>query len=126
MIILLSDGPELENGPQSRLVVKEGDLISLICGYNLESNPQPQITWTKPSGKGEDLLSDNRYSRSDGPEVVSLNITSVNKHDNGTWRCTVELVSNETYMENCSPNQEIPIRRKEHIIELIVVSKLIC
>ena len=111
-------------GPQS-LSVHEGNEVSLICGYNLEGSPQTKISWTVSSRKGEDV-SDNRYSKSDGPDVVSLNITSVNKHDNGTWRCTVELVSSETYTENFSPNQEMPIRRKEHVIELIVVSKLVC
>ena len=97
-----------------------GDEAELVCGKNLESNPQAKVTWTRPDGitvtdSGEE------YSVISGPEKVGLSIMNVRKTDNGTWRCTVDVSSDEGY-ENCHDPTKL-IRRVERSIQVIVVGK---
>ena len=123
ILFCVSDGPYMDEGPKTHSVL-EGDPVFLICGHDLDSYPQPNISWTRQPDRQENL-NDERYFRTDGPEIVGMNITSVGMSDNGTWTCTVDVMSSEKYVEGCSPNQENPSRRKEYDILLIVVSKLI-
>lgn len=64
--------------------------MSLICGYNLKSNPSINVTWTNP--QGEQVLNSERCTMDDGPEVVQLNISNVTKNDNGMWRCSMQML----------------------------------
>ena len=64
--------------------------MSLICGYNLKSNPSTNVTWSNP--RGESVHNSGRYMIDDGPEVVQLNIRSVTKSDGGTWRCSLQML----------------------------------
>ena len=93
----------------------------LVCGYNLESNPQAVITWTNPQGRS--ITNSDRYSMNNGPEVVQLSIANVSKNDHGTWSCTMEVSSSEAH--DCHPDQERPSRRKDYEVLLIVVSKFL-
>lgn len=64
-----------------------GHPVSLICGYNLKSNPSTNVTWSNP--KGEKVPNSERYMMADGPEVVQLNIRNVTESDSGTWKCSM-------------------------------------
>lgn len=79
-----TDGPELVPGPAMQYALLN-DSISLICGYNLDSNPQVNIIWTDPSGKA--VHSSDGYIQDNGPEIVSLNIMRTSAKDNGRWTC---------------------------------------
>lgn len=63
--------------------------VSLVCGYNLDSNPPAIITWTDPQGNLVD--SNGIYTKENGPKVVQLNISSASKEDGGTWKCNVTV-----------------------------------
>ena len=62
------------------------DPVSLICGYNLDSNAPVNITWTNPQGNV--IHNSDRYIYDNGPEIVRLNITSTSNDDGGTWMCS--------------------------------------
>ena len=100
--------------------------MSLICGYNLESNPKATISWTDPRGNPV-TISDN-YTQDNGPEVVQLNITRVNKSDNGTWGCSMEVlgfcshVCTDGKLLDCG--QDKVVRRRNLKITLTVVGEL--
>lgn len=81
-----ADGPEITDGPKQHFVLS-GDSVSLVCGYNLDSNPPAIITWTDP--KGDRVVNNGRYILDDGPKVVQLNISTTSKSDSGIWVCSV-------------------------------------
>ena len=87
--------------------------MSLICGYNLDSNPKAAITWTDPQWKP--VKASNLIILDDGPMVVRLNISNASNSDNGTWTCTVE--------QDCEAITHIGSR--SFSTELIVVGKFI-
>lgn len=91
-----ADGPEITKGP-SRQYATVGDHVSLICGYNLKSNPFTNVTWSNPSE--ERVLNSGRYTMDDGPEVVQLNISDVTKSDSGTWRCSMQMLEEEKIID---------------------------
>ncbi len=78
------DDPELVPGPAKQFALLN-DPVSLICGYNLDSNPPVNITWTDPQGNV--VQNSDRYILDNGPEIVRLNITNTSNNDNGTWKC---------------------------------------
>ena len=60
--------------------------ISLVCGYNLQSNPPAAITWTDPSGN----TVDSTHANINGPDVVEYHIEKAGESVNGTWKCILE------------------------------------
>ena len=87
MFVHMADGPYVSEGPKKQYVLL-GEAMSLVCGYNLESNPAATITWTDPNG-GRILLSDGRYMLDYGPEIVQLNISEASESDSGLWTCSM-------------------------------------
>ena len=131
--IVYSDGPNITEG-EGKYFIPEGESVSLICGYNLKSNPKASITWTDP--RGNPVTINDAYSQDDGPEVVQLNITSVKKSDNGTWRCSMEVLSSRTYdcidrkfLDNGQEEQELPkssIQTMSQISTNYVIMDVLC
>ena len=80
----LTDGPELVPGPAMQFALLN-DPVSLTCGYNLDSNPPVNISWTDPHGNV--IHNSDWYIQDNGPEIVRLNVTNVTNNDNGTWKC---------------------------------------
>lgn len=91
-LAMFADVPEISNGP-SRQHATFGDPVSLICGYNLKSNPPSSVTWSNP--RGERVLNSEKYSMDDGPEVVQLNISNVTESDGGTWKCSLQILDKD-------------------------------
>ena len=66
--------------------------LSLVCGNDLQSHPQPTITWTTPYGTT--ISSDNaRHKLDDGPDAVRLNFTHTTVSDSGIWTCDIRTLS---------------------------------
>ena len=101
----------------------KGEQADLIIGENLKSNPKAIVTWTSPRGVTF-KESNGWYTMSNGPEKVQLSISEVSERDNGTWTVTVEVLSTEAF-KNCS-DQNSSSRKKEILIQLIVVGKSSC
>lgn len=106
--------------------VLSGDPVSLVCGYNLHSNPSATITWTNPQGKS--VTSGDTYTLDNGPEVVQLNITNTSRSDCGKWACTVKVedtcvhrVVEGKLKQECSIIT--PIGHKYFDTELVVVGE---
>ena len=97
-----------------------GEKLELVCGENLESNPQAKVTWTRPDGKTV-TDSGEEYSVISGPEKVGLTVLNVSKTDNGTWNCTVDVSSDEGY-RSCHYQNKL-LRRIERSVQVIVVGK---
>lgn len=62
--------------------------MSLICGFQLCSNPLATTVWTHPNGRHINM-SHNRYTLDSGPDVLQLNISNASEADKGMWICTV-------------------------------------
>ena len=77
----------------------EGDSVSLVCGKNLESNPNASITWINPQSTSMSGSNDDNYAQDDGPEVVQLNIAKASKRDSGTWTC---VMTSKFCLYNCT------------------------
>ena len=102
--------------------------MSLICGYNLDSNPKAAITWMDPQWKP--VKASNLIILDDGPMVVRLNISNASNSDNGTWTCTVDVnaecvhkVVDGKLKQDCEAITHIGSR--SFSTELIVVGKFI-
>ena len=93
----MADGPYISEGPRKQYVLL-GEAVSLVCGYNLESNPAATITWTDPND-GKILQSNGRYMLDYGPEIVRLNISEASESDSGLWTCSVRDGSGSTGIE---------------------------
>ena len=104
-------------GPRKHHVL--GDPVSLICGYNLDSNPPAAITWSNPQGIL--VTSSKKYTLDNGPEVVQLNISSVSESDSGTWKCSIKVQDSDIYNQNGM----ILIGNKSYEILLSLVGKQI-
>ena len=97
---LSEDGPVLTEG-QREYYALLGDSLSLICAYNLDSNPVAVITWIDPLQ--QPVTTNSNYQQLDGPELVQLNILRVNKSHNGMWKCNIlvangaDLIGNQSY-----------------------------
>ena len=104
-----------------------GDPVSLICGYNLDSNPRANITWMNP--KKRPVNTGGSFVLDDDPKVVRLNISSASSSDNGTWICRVDInakcvhkvVENNKLEQDCQAITHIG--GKNISIELVVVGK---
>ena len=84
------DGPQIVPGVK-KLYVLSGDPVSLICGYNLDSNPRANITWMNP--QNQPVNTGGSFVLDDGPMVVQLNISSASSGDSGTWICRVDVIA---------------------------------
>ena len=112
-----SDRLELTEADKT-YTAREGDSMRLICGYDLKSNPSAIVSWINPDG--EPITISERFTMNNGPEEVSLKIANVDKDDNGTWTCTVEVPrNNPLYCD--SDHERVPIELQ---LQLIIVSKL--
>ena len=118
-----TDGPSLTIRPDESYVPL-GDSHSLVCGTDLDSNPQATITWTDPD---QTMIMDNsRYSLQNGPDIVRLNFTHTLLSDAGMWRCNIRtesdqhVVSNGSLVRLDSMTIGTPI---QHDIELIVIGE---
>lgn len=100
-----------------------GHPVSLICGYDLDSNPQAIITWTDP--RGNKVTDNDQYLADDGPEVVQLDITRASISDSGMWRCSVNVISTYSFswLKNIS---DVYNRTQEVEINLSVVGESMC
>ena len=98
--------------------------MSLICGYNLDSNPPAVVTWTNPD---KNIVSNtDTYVIDDGPHVVQLNITNASERDSGAWICNVSVIDkcvhrvvDGVFEEDCTAI----IHHKSFITQLIVVGE---
>jgi hypothetical protein len=101
-----------------------GDPLSLVCGTDLDSNPQATITWTAPDRAM--ITGTSRYSLENGPEIVRLNFTRTNVSDAGMWRCEIRTESDQYVVSNGSlirmdpKTIGIPIQRD---IELMIIGE---
>ena len=68
-----------------------GESLSLVCGTDLDSNPQATIIWTAPDGTT--VVDNARYDLDNGPGIVRLNFTHTVLSDNGIWMCNIEVES---------------------------------
>ena len=89
--------------------------MTLICGFNLQSNPPASITWKDPNNRT--VANNSDYSIDDGPKIVQLIINNVTKSDSGFWRCIIQSGSKI----QGKADQDMP---KIFEIKLTVVSKL--
>ena len=102
-----------------------GDLLSLVCGTGLDSNPQANINWTAPDAS---VVADSpRHSLENGPEIVRLNFTQTILSDAGMWRCDVRTESDQYIVNDAgSLIQMDPTMIGsliQHDIELIIIGK---
>ena len=109
LLMLFTDGPELLPGPTTYYVLLDYP-VSLVCGYNLDSNAPAIITWTDPQGKV--VSNDDGMTMENGPEVVHLSITRASLNNNGTWKCSIHQKSDSA-------------DGKKNEITLIVVGKFV-
>ena len=92
----LDEAPANTETNRIRRVVLISENVSLLCGTNLTGYPQPTVRWLLNS---EVVLSGNRYTYSDGPDVVQLNISNVSLNDNGEWTCQISNTHEEDKKE---------------------------
>ena len=86
MCLLVTDGPELLPAAREHTTI-ENCPVSLVCGYNLDSNPPAVVTWRDPWGRL--VTSNNLYTVDHGPDVLKLDIASANREHEGVWTCNV-------------------------------------
>ena len=72
--------------------------VTLVCGYNLDSNPQATVTWTNP--QGEIIGNSDAFRMDNGPAVIQLNITRAEVGDKGMWKCQVNVASEYISVES--------------------------
>lgn len=80
------DGPEIVPASVEHTCL-ENCQVSLVCGYNVASNPPAIISWSDPQGKP--VENSDIYTIDKGPEVVRLNISNATRENNGTWKCSL-------------------------------------
>ena len=99
-----------------------GNSVSLVCGTDLDSNPQATITWTGPDGTT--IMENARFNLENGPDIVRLNLSHTLLSDAGIWRCDIRTESDRYIVNNGSlvrTNDTVidaPIQRD---IELIII-----
>lgn len=78
----------MKEGASSKVCL-EGESVSLVCGYGLDSYPPAVVTWTNPNGNSVQV--DERITAKMGRDSVELEISNASLSDSGTWRCAVEV-----------------------------------
>ena len=101
------------------------DSLSLVCGTDLESNPQASVTWMAPDGTT--IMDNTRYDLENGPRFIRLNFTHTIPSDSGIWKCRI-LVESEQYV--ASDGQLVrqdpsPIGQTMVDIELVFIGKFL-
>ena len=117
----LIDGPSLALGPSQHYVLL-GNSVSLVCGTDLDSNPQATITWIAPDGTT--IMDNARYDLENGPEIVRLNLSHTILSDAGMWRCNITTESDQYLVNNGSLvgiNATVIGAPIQHDIELIII-----
>ena len=99
------DPPEVTKLGEGKCKVNEANNVTLICGYDLQSNPRATITWINPSGNK--VLATENYSQDDGPGVVQLHIKRANRTDRGQWTCKMEVPDVNVCMYNCLDDKKL-------------------
>ena len=77
---LIIVAPQIATQPQGGPVI-EGQNVNLFC--NASGNPVPTITWTRNGS----VLTNSVARISFGAQSRELTITSINRADNGEYRC---------------------------------------
>ena len=111
--VIVLDGPTMNEG-EKKYSVYAGDNVTLICGTNLSSKPEPNITWTHPQAKSDA----SRYVKTN----ATLTINNVTENDGGIWKCTVKVNSNKSV---ACPDPNTSSRTRDVEIEVTVIGKLL-
>ena len=109
-------------GPLRRYILLN-DSLSLVCGTDLDSNPQAEVTWMAPDGTT--IMDNARYNLENGPLFVRLNFTHTIPSDDGLWKCRI-LVESEQYVVidgQLVRWDQSPIGQTMVDIELVVIGK---
>ena len=117
----LADGPSLVLG-STQYYILLGNSVSLVCGTDLDSNPQATITWTAPNGTT--VMDNARFNLENGPDIVRLNLSHTLLSDAGMWRCDIRTESDQYIVSNGSlvqTNVTTIGAPKQHDIELIII-----
>lgn len=85
--------------------VNEAYQVTLICGYELQSNPQATIFWIDPNGN--EVVDKENYFQDDGPGVVQLHIKRASRKDRGQWTCKMEVPDVNVCIYNCLDNEKL-------------------
>ena len=111
------DGPELGKPVSNFFTAVQGDRVTLICGTNLQGNPEPQVEWFSNMGANI-ALSNESFSISNGPDIVSLTLFQASVIHTGTWSCVVMLSApNGTIIRQIQRNFSVTILGKNaHVI----------
>ena len=117
LAIFVLDGPTMDEG-QKKYLIYIGDSVTLICGTGLIGNPEPIVTWTPPQAES----GASRYVKTEEPNVT-LTIKGATESDEGIWKCTVEVNSNDISVACPDPNASSRTRYVE--IEVTVIGKLL-
>ena len=93
---LILDGPEFETQDTLERVVQLDHPMSLVCGTNIISNPQPTVIWNSPLGIV--VPSSNAILFNDS-SIIGLNVTRLNHDHKGIWTCIVKVsIENEVVL----------------------------
>ena len=109
-------------GPLRRYILLNNSL-SLVCGTDLDSNPQAEISWMAPDGTT--IMDNARYDLENGPRFVRLNFTHTIPSDSGIWKCQI-LVASEQYIVSGGQlvqQDRSPIGQTMVDIELVFIGK---
>ena len=109
----------MRNG-SNKTFCMEGDSVSLVCVYELRSNPPADIIWLYPNGST--VENSNRIITDNGPELVQVNITNTSASDGGNWTCRIEV--QHTCVWEWEQPCSVKSKSQEYKIELVVVGEL--
>ena len=112
----------MTHGPLQRYI-QLGDSLSLVCGTDLDGNPQAIITWTAPDGTP--IRDNTRYNLENGPQFVRLNFTHTIPSDNGVWVCEIVVESEQDVIVDgqLTRRDSSPIGQTVVNIELVVIGE---
>ena len=98
----MTDGPQITRGPDT-VVVIEGSNATLLCGEDLQTNPQATVVWSDNTGNTvyDGVAPDNtpaaaattvdpRISVANTLESVRLSLRGLTEQDAGNWVCTLQ------------------------------------
>ena len=96
-----ADGPDVVQGPAER-AVRLGDPVMLLCGTDLDSNPQATVRWTSPAG--QPITNNDRYDLTqNNAGTVRLDFTNATIGDRGIWVCNITVSA----MQVSQPNSDM-------------------